>query len=116
MECADTTCCWRIANRIVNLTLTPQTPRPNRPKPADGMDAAKPVLQRETGARVPESGTDLSLSGPRAKQGRGHEASVEPRIFRLLGPAARRRTRARPQRHRARPGARTARRYLRAVL
>src|ERR1700676_2220616 len=116
MEYADNTSCRRNANRIVNLTLTSQTSRPIRPKPADGMDAAKPILQTETWARAPESGTHLSLSGLRARQGPGHETSIEPRIFRLLGSAERRRARARPQRHRARTGARTARRYLRAVL
>jgi hypothetical protein len=49
MECADITLYRANPNHIVNLTLTPQTLRSTLPKRAGGMDAAKPVLQKETG-------------------------------------------------------------------
>src|SRR5258708_836834 len=48
MECADTTRYRRIANSIVNLTLKPQNPRPNRPKRPGAKARAKPAFQKKT--------------------------------------------------------------------
>ena len=107
-----------IPKPIVNLTLTSQS-RAARPAQsrAGGMDAAKPVLQNNQGnARAQKRDRYVPPSGRGVEAVPGHEASVEPGIFRILGRQARRRARPRPQRDRARCGARTARRHLRAVL
>ena len=100
---------------LVNLTLTTQRPRPRRENAPAAWTLQSLSCKTNKGMRVRKSGTDLSRRAGRAGKVED-ETSVEPRVLRLLGREARRRAGAGSQRDRARRGARTARRHLRAVL
>src|ERR1700732_2144061 len=101
-----------VANCVVNLTLTTQS-RP-RQRLRHGRCNVSPAQQTEACMCVKAGQICPATPGTGARL--GHEASVKPGIFRLLGRETCRRARPGPQRNRTWRGARTARRYLRAVL
>jgi hypothetical protein len=63
-SCADTSRFGRSANRIVNLTLTPQTPGQTGAKPPAAWTLQGLSCTTNRGRRLCETGTDMSLHAP----------------------------------------------------